>query len=354
MPHEPAGVIGGFDCHTDTHTVVALDPLGQLLDTATFDTTSVGYRQALGWLKSHGTVITVGVESTGSYGAALTRYLTSEGVTVIEINQPHPHTRFRRGKSDSIDAEAAARKVLSGQATGPAKNTSGIVESIRQITVARDGAVKARSAALCQLGDLIVTAPAQLREQLKGPKTLEGKTSVCARLRPGHTNPTDPARAAKIALRSIARRIRTLTDEINELTTEIDELVTIAAPETLSQFGVGTCHAATLLVAAGENIDRFGSEASFAHLCATAPIPASSGRTSRHRLNYAGNRQANRALHMIVVVRLRYCPDTKAYMERRLAEGRTKKEIIRCLKRYVARQLFRTLRADLTTLALRT
>jgi len=354
MTHQPAGVIGGFDCHTDTHTVAVLDPVGQLLDTATFATTSVGYCEALAWLESFGSVIAVGVESTGSYGAALTRYLTAEGITVIEINQPHPHTRFRRGKSDPIDAEAAARKVLSGQATAPAKDTSGIVEAIRQITVARDGAVKARSAALCQLGDLIVTAPASLRAHLEGPKTLEGKATICTRLRPGPANPTDPTRAAKVALRSIARRVKNLTNEIDELTAQLDELVTIAAPATLSQLGVGTCHAATLLVAAGENIDRFSSEASFAHLCAAAPIPASSGKTSRHRLNYAGNRQANRALHMIVIVRLRYCPDTKEYMQRRLGEGKTKKEIIRCLKRYVARQLYKTLRADLTTLTLRT
>lgn len=135
---------------------------------------------------------------------------------------------------------------------------------------------------------------------------------------------------------------------------ELDRLVATAAPETLSLLGLGTQHTATLLIAAGENIDRFSSEAAFAHLCAAAPIPVSSGRTDRHRLNSAGNRAANRALHMIVIVRLRYCEQTKAYMERRTTEGRTKKEVIRCRKRYVAREIYRTLRADLSTLELRT
>lgn len=349
MAHPDTEVIGGIDCHTDTHTAVALDLLGRLLGTFTFDTTTNGYRQALAWLQSLGTVIAVGVESTAGYGAALTRNLLDAGIRVIEINQPHPHTRARRGKSDPIDAEAAARKVLSGEATGAAKDTTGIVEAIRQLSVARDGAVKARSAALCQLRDLLVTAPAALREQLNVRKTLEGKATICARLRPG-TDLADPTQAAKAALRSVARRIQAMTAEIDAISAQRDALVHKAAPTTMAQLGVGANHTSTLLVAAGENIDRFTSEAAFAHLCATAPIPASSGRTSRHRLNHAGNRQANRALHLIVIVRLRHCNETKAYMQRRLAEGLTKKEIIRCLKRYVARQLYRTLRADLAAL----
>lgn len=231
----------------------------------------------------------------------------------------------RRGKSDPIDAEAAARKVLSGEATAAAKDTTGIVEAIRQINIARDGAVKARSAALCQLRDLIVTAPAALREQVSIRKTLEGKATLCARLRPS-ADLADPTQAAKAALRSVARRIQALTAEIDDITAQRDALVATAAPTTLTQLGVGPGHTATLLAAAGENIGRFHSEAAFAHLCAAAPIPASSGRTSRHRLNYAGNRQGNRALHMIVIVRLRYCDDTKAYMQRRLAEGLTNQE----------------------------
>jgi len=235
-----------------------------------------------------------------------------------------------------------------------AKDTTGIVESIRQLTVARDGAVKARSAALCQLGDLITTAPAELRERLTQRSSLEGKATLCRQFRITNTGSIDPHQAAKLALRSVARRIADLNGEITTLDVELDRLVGIAAPTTITRLGIGTSHAATLLVAAGENIDRLTSKAAFAHLCGVAPIPASSGRTTRHRLNYSGNRQANRALHMIVIVRLRYCPKTQAYMTRRPTEGRTKKEIIRCLKRYIIQDIHRTPIADLATLKERT
>jgi transposase len=350
---ETKGVIGGFDCHSEVHVGAALDPLGRLLGTASFPATPDGYRRATEWLRSFGPIIAVGVESTGSFGAALARVLNARGLRTIEINQPHRHTRSRRGKTDAIDAEAAARKVLSGEATGTPKDTSGVVEAIRQLTVAREGAVKARTAALCQLGDLLVTAPAAVREQLAVRKSLEGKATLCARLRPARGDLLDPSAAAKVALRSVARRIATLTKEAAVLAEQLDRLVAFAAPRTIRQLGLGTQNTAALLVAAGENIGRFNSEASFAHLCAAAPISASSGRTSRHRLNHGGNRQANRALHMTVIVRLRYCPRTRAYMERRVHEGRTKQEVIRCLKRYVVRDVYRTLRADLSDLALR-
>jgi len=354
MPDSPRAVIGGIDCHTDFHIAVALDPLGRVLGTESFPATCAGYDSTYRWLASFGPIAAVGVESTGSYGAALARSLAGRGCRVIEVNQPHRHLRSRRGKDDAIDAEAAARKVLSGEATAAAKDTTGIVESIRQLSVARNSAVKARTAALCQLGDLLVTAPAALRAQLDGRRTLEGKAAVCARLRPDTSRLADPAQAAKAALASLGRRIAQLGAEADELERSLGRLVAAAAPATVSRLGCGTHHTATLLIAAGENIDRLGSEASFAHLCAVAPIPASSGRTSRHRLNYAGNRAANRALHMIVLVRLRYCERTRSYLDRRVAQGKTKKEAIRCLKRFIARELYRTLRADLATLKTRT
>ena len=334
MPEPPRAVIGGIDCHTDFHVAAALDPLGRMLGSESFPATAAGYCSTRRRLASFGPVAAVGVESTGSYGAALARSLTEQGCGVIEVNQPHRHLRARRGKNDAIDAEAAARKVLSGEATAAAKDTTGLVESIRQLSVARNGAVKARSAALCQLGDLLVTAPADLRAQLDTRRTLEGKAAVCARLRPDTGRLADPAQAAKAALRSLGRRIAQLGTEPDELEDELRRLVATAAPTTLSRLGCSTHHTATLLVAAGQNIDRLGSEASFAHLCGAAPVPASSGRTSRHRLNSAGNRAANRALHMIVIVRLRYCERTRSYLDRRVAQGKTKKEAIRCLKRY--------------------
>jgi transposase len=352
MSDAVGGVIVGFDCHVDSHVAVALDPLGRRLGTASFRTTSRGYQKALTWMATFGPVIAVGVESTGSYGAALARSLANAGLRVVEVNQPHAHTRSRRGKDDTIDAEASARKVLSGEARGAAKDTGGIVESIRQLTVARDGAVKAHTAALSQLGDLVVTSPAPLRETLTRRKSLKGKATLCCRLRPSNEGP-DPMRAAKIALRSVARRIRELAGEIDRLARELNSLVATAAPNTLGRLGLGTHNTAAFLVAAGENIDRFRSAASFAHLCGVAPLPASSGRTTRHRLNHGGNRQANRALHMIVIVRLRCCPRTRAYRDRRIQEGKTKPEVIRCLKRYIVRELFRTLRQDLGTLPAR-
>ena len=354
MPDSPRAVIGGIDCRTDFHVAAALDPLGRMLGTESFPATVAGYDSTYRWLASFGPIAAVGVESTGSYGAALARSLTEQGCAVIEVNQPHRHLRARRGKDDAIDAEAAARKVLSGEATAAAKDTTGIVESIRQLSVARNSAVKARSAALCQLGDLLVTAPAELRAQLDCRRTLEGKAAVCARLRPHPGRLADPAQAAKTAMRSLGRRIAQLGAEADDLEDELGRLVAAAAPTTVSRLGCGTHHTATLLVAAGHNIDRLSSEASFAHLCGTAPVPASSGRTSRHRLNFAGNRDANRALHMIVVVRLRYCERTRHCLDRRVTEGKTKKETIRCLKRFVAREIYRTLRADLATLKTRT
>lgn len=287
------------------------------------------------------------MESTGSYAAGLVRFLTRHGVEVLEINQPHPHTRRLRGKSDTIDAEAAARKTLTAERLAIPKDTSETVESIRMLRVAREGAVKARAAAYNQLFELIVTAPDELRERFTR-KTLPGQATLCARLRPDYTRLHEPLQAAKLALRSVAERSIQLNRDIRRLDKHLSLLVTATAPRTLSLLGVSTGHAGTLLVTAGQNIDRLHSEAAFSHLCAANPIAASSGRTTRHRLNRGGNRDANGSLHMIAVVRLRYCQRTRAYAERRTAEGLSKREIIRCLERYIAREIYHTLRADLT------
>jgi len=346
MAEKRTGVIGGVDCHSRTHHAVALDGRGRRLGDAEFPATLAGYRALHSWLEEFGAVETVGIESTASYGAGLTRWLSSRQIRVLEVNQPHKHTRSRKGKSDPVDAEAAARKVLAGEVVVVPKDTTGAIEAIRQLRVVREGAVKARSAALCQLGDLIVTAPAELRESLP-PKTLQGQARVCAKLRPNPRRLAEPLHAAKFALRSLALRIATLDREIDRLDQALEELVRRAAPRTISLLGIGTQHAGQLLVTAGQNIDRLRNEAAFAHLCAAAPIPASSGLTRRHRLNRGGDRSANRTLHMVAVVRLRYCPRTRAYATRRMAEGLSKREIIRCLKRYIAREAYRTLCADL-------
>jgi transposase len=350
MTQQPPVVIGGVDAHADTHHFAALDQRGALLGNASFPTTTVGYAQALQWLERFGAVDAVAVESTGSYAAALVRYLRERDVQVAEVNQPHPHTRRRVGKSDPIDAEMAARQLLAGKATTVPKQTSGIVESIRLLRVARESAMKARTAATLQLGDLIITAPQPLRDRLAKRKTLRGKAGLCARFRASSADLSDPLHAAKLALRSLAQRIESLEREINTLDHELEQLVKQAAPRTIKLLGISTGHAGQLLTTAGENIGRLKGESSFAALCGASPTPASSGKTSRHRLNPGGNRDANRALHLIAVVRLRYCQRTRAYAERRAREGKSKREITRCLKRYIARQVYNTLLADLTAL----
>jgi transposase len=347
MTQDQPLVIGGVDSHADTHHFAALDQRGALLGTRSFPTTTPGYSQALGWLSSFGAIDAIAVESTGSYAAALVRYLREHDVRVVEVNQPHAHTRRRIGKSDPIDAEMAARLFLTGKATVTPKHTDGIIESIRTLRVARNSAVKSRTAATVQIRDLIITGPQPLRDQLADRKTLRGKATICARFRLSERNLSRPVHAAKFALRSLAQRIETLDREIENLDQQLEQLVAAAAPRTTALLGISTGHAGQLLITAGENIDRLNGEASFAALCGASPIPASSGKTTRHRLNPGGDRQANRALHLIAVCRLRYCDRTRVYAERRVREGKSQREIMRCLKRYIAREVYSTLRADL-------
>jgi transposase len=347
MAQSDTTVIGGVDCHLETHHAVAIDAQGRRLGDQAFPVSSHGYHELLSWLQQFGHLQSIGVESTASYGAGLTRYLLAAGVNVIEVNQPHRQLRYRRGKTDAIDAEGAARKVLSGEATGLPKDTTGSVEAIRQLHVVRGSAVKARSAALAQLGQLIATAPAALREHLAPPPSLHAQAARCARLRTNQAQLHQPLQAVKLALRSLGQRILALDSEIASFDLYLNRLLSTVAPRTTALLGVGTITAAQLLITVGQNAARFDDEAAFAHLCGAAPIPASSGKTDRHRLNTGGDRQANAALHLIAVCRLRYCERTRAYAARRTAEGRSKREILRCLKRYIARQVFGTLRADL-------
>jgi transposase len=345
---EAIGVTGGVDTHSNTHHAAALDDVGRLLSTREFPANIDGYEQLLDWLQSFGTLRRIGIEGTGCYGAGLTRFLRRHGIEVVEVNRPDRRARRVRGKSDPLDAESAARRALAGEDRVTPKDTTTIVEAIRVLRIARTGAVKSRTAAYNQLKDLIITAPDSLRESLRG-KTLQRVAAECARLRPDRTRLADPLHATKLALRTIALRVADLSAEIIDLDAQLDELVRCAAPRTMALLGVGPDHAAQLLITAGGNPERLQSEAAFAALCAACPIPASSGKTNRHRLNPAGDRDANRALYMITLTRLRYCPETRAYAQRRQAEGLSKRETIRCLKRYVARQVYHAVRADLST-----
>ena len=340
MSEGQVDVYGGVDTHRDVHVAAVVDSTGRVLGTAPFAADTAGYEQLGDWLQSHGRVVRVGVEGTGSYGAGLARHLTSIGVEVMEVNRPNRQLRRRFGKTDTTDAQAAARAVLNGQATAVPKSGNGRVESIRMLTVARRSATKARTQAINQLHALVVTAPHQVRHQLERLPA-KARVNTCAGFRPGTANTTN--RYAKQALRSLARRYQTLTAEIKELTTQINHLCAQANPALLATPGVGADTAAALLVAAGDNPDRMQSEASFAALCGASPVQASSGRTVRHRLNRGGNRQANNALWRIATTRMRRHQPTISYTEKRRAEGKNRKEIIRCLKRHIAREIYHLL-----------
>lgn len=335
-------IVGGVDTHRDTHTAAAVDRYGQLLGHQQFDATAAGYRQLLRWLRSFGQLTMVGVEGTSSYGTALTAHLLDQQVPVVEVDRPDRSTRRRVGKSDPIDAEAAARAALADVRTSTAKHHDGPVESIRVLRVARRTAVQHRADALRQLRTLIVTAPDPLRAVLRG-LTLRRLLNTCAGLRPDLTRLRDPEQATKLALKDLARRHAALTVEIADLDKHLDVLVADANPGLIDLYGVGTDVAGQLLVTAGQNPHRISSDAAFAMLCGAAPIPASSGRTHRHRLNRGGDRQANAALHRVVVVRMKRHGPTRAYVERRTTEGLSKKDIMRCLKRAVAREVFHQL-----------
>ena len=337
-----AEIVVGIDTHKHTHTAVALNALGARLGAMTVPVSRDGYRRIETWARAFGPVRAFGIEGTGSYGAGLSRALREAGHRVLEVNRPDRSARRRHGKDDTLDAEAAARAVLGGQATAEPKSGTSSVEMIRHLKVARDAAVKAKTQAMLTLKAIIVSAPAELREQLEG---IRGKLTLVrhlAALRPGPMVST--AASAKVALKAIARRWLVLREEIEGHDRELDRLVSTNAPDLTAARGVATATAAEMLLLVGDNPERVRSEGALAKLCGACPIPASSGRTSRHRLNRGGNRQANAALHRVVVTRMRLHQPTIDYVGRRTREGKTKAEIMRCLKRYVAREIFGLLR----------
>jgi transposase len=349
-PSSQREVIGGVDTHSAAHHAAAVDAAtGRLLGDREFPATAAGYARLLAWLQSLGQVAAVGVEGTGSYGAGLFRHLDGAGVAVIEVSRPNRQARRFQGKSDPIDAIAAARAVLAGTATTIPKPRDGKVEAIRMIRATRRSAVKARRAAINQMHGLLWGAPEPLRDKLRGYRRAALVTR-CAALRPDPARASDPAVTAALMLRRLARRIAALDAEITDASNQLATLIQATAPALLAIFGAGTEAAAQLLTTAGQNPHRLHSEAALARLCGTAPIPASSGTTTRHRLHRGGDRQANAAIHMIVISRLRWHQPTRAYLARRTTEGKTRKEIIRCLKRALIRELYTALKTDLPDL----
>ena len=339
-PHPTSAiVIGGVDTHKEIHVAAVVDHRDVVIGTEVFSTTRAGYRALLRWMRSFGEVKRVGVECTGSYGAGVLRFLENAGLEVLEVTAPDRSVRRKKGKTDTLDAENAAHAAYAGIRTVTPKTRDGMVESLRVLRVARKTAVAARRVALQMLRMQIISAPEELRDQVRNLTRMQLIRTI-ATWRPDASDYRDPTTATRIALRSLARRYLELSDEIADLDVPIRALVEHLNPALLERTGVGVESAAQLLVTAGDNPERLRSEASFAALCGVSPIPASSGMSVRHRLNRGGDRAANSALHMIVISRLRIDDTTKAYVQRRTAEGRSKLEIMRCLKRYVAREIY--------------
>lgn len=352
----------GVDTHADVHVAAVIDQVGHELGHRSFPTTPAGHRALHTWIGTHGVVTVVGIEGTGVYGAGLARHLTAGGVRIVEVDRPDRKSRRFEGKSDPIDAYAAARAALSGRATGTPKSRDGNVEMIRVLRVARSSAVKARAVAITQLKAVIKSAPDELRSELRH---LDGATLItrCAGLRcnrrpaptpspfakrkprPGRLD--DVAAATKRTLASLARRVQRLDDDIADFDDDLAQLVAETAPTLVAMFGVGTDVGGQLLATVGDNPDRITTSAAFAHLCGVAPIPASTGKTNRHRLNRGGDRHANCALYRIAMSRLRYDSRTRLYRDRLLATGKTNKDAMRVLKRAIAREVYQAIKTDL-------
>jgi transposase len=336
----PETVILGVDTHLDIHVGAVISQAGKLLGTRIIQTSQTGYQELLDLAESFGVLKRAGIEGTGTYGAALTRFLIKNGLYIVEVNRPDRSKRRLEGKSDPLDAENASRTVLSGSSKAIPKMQSGACEALRIISVARRSAVKARTQAINQLRALLVSAPQDIRDQLWKSKPHDC-VAACISCEASEYSPLRVALCC--SLRSLAKRWVALTEELNEL----DKLTRKYASSLRSQFGVGPQTAAILLAVAGDNPARLKNEAALASLCGVNPLPASSGKTVRHRLNRGGSREANNALWTIALVRMRSDPRTRVYVDRRTGEGLSTKEILRCLKRYIVRELYPLILSDL-------
>jgi len=333
----------GVDTHRDSHTAAVLDTTGGVVADLTVPADAFGYKRVLAFGRMHAPARRAwAIEGTGSFGAGLTTFLLERGEWVVEIDRPARPARRNGAKSDELDAARAATEALAREHLAQPRSR-GEREAIRVLLVTRQGAVVSRTRAIAHLKALLVTAPEQLRGHFRN-MTTDDQVVRCSRLR---TAPSQAAehRSTILALRSTARRILALEAEANDLESEIERLVKAAAPRLLDERGVGALSAAQLLCS-WSHPGRLRSEAAFAALAGSAPIPASSGQTVRHRLNRGGDRQLNRALHTIVLSRLAHDDETKAYAAKRRAQGRTPREIKRCLKRHLARRLFKLLEAS--------
>jgi len=335
-------ITGGVDTHLDVNVAAAIDHIGGFLGVESFITTPEGNAELLGWLLEFGPIDKVGIEGTSSYGTSLARYLRKEGISVVEVDRPNRQERRRTGKSDTTDAIEAARAALSGRAQGAGKAKDGKVEAIRALLIVRRSAKETKIKTLNQIRHLGFTAPEEIRARLR-PCSRHTIAGVAASFRP--RKESDPVTfATKTALRALGERVQVLDEEKGRIDVLLCGLVNDVGSDLLSLYGVGPETAAMLLVAAGDNPERVRTEPAWAKLCGAAPKPADSGKVSGHmRLDSGGDRQANSALHGIVLTRMRHDPRTQAYVERRVKDGLTKRDVIRVLKRYVAREVYHRL-----------
>ena len=340
-------VVIGVDTHKHVHVAAVMDTIGGILATLTITTDAGGFKQLLEWASDFGKVLAFGIEGTGSYGATLTSFLRRHGHKVIEAGRPDRRTRRANGKSDTLDAENAARSVLAGFATATPKTADGAVEMIRQLKIAHDSAVADRTASMVTMKAMLVHGSDELRRETSRTTQIMLARHLAA-LRPRVLESPDDA--LRHSLRSLARRWQQLDTEAKELSAMIEQLVTRTAPQLLEQFGIGVDTAAEILIVVGDNPERIRSEAAFAKLAGISPVPTGSGMTSgRHRINHGGHRQLNAAIYRTVIVRMRFHEPTIAYVARRTAEGKSKREIIRCLKRYVIREVYHLVKIDPST-----
>lgn len=336
--HQATGVIGGIDTHADTIHVAALDTLGRELGDKEFPTTPGGYRDVLEFLTGFGELECIGIEGTSSFGAGITTAARTDGHEVREVIRPQRTVRRMQGKSDPIDAYQAARAVLSGQARTMPKTDD--VDAIRALLITRRSATKARTAAMNQIHAMLVTAPVAIREKYRSmthKELLDALTSC----RPASQDGV--LRSVLTSLKMLAQRHRFLSEQTRELDHQLRELIARTNLALLSAKGVGPVTAAQLLVTAGGHPERLASETSFAALCGTAPVPASSGKTTRYRLSRGGDRHANSALHTVATVRMSSDARTKTFVAAQRAKGRSNPEIHRILKRAIAREIYKLL-----------
>ena len=348
MLAEVVDAVVGVDTHRDTHEVEIAYPSGTPIATITISNDSSGYAELLAWIsqRAPGPRVVVSIEGTRSYGAGLARAVTAAGLLVIECEQPHRTARRGKGKSDPIDAHLAVLTALGLDADRlPTPRADGDREALRILLGARQELTTTRTGQINRLRALLRGGEDTERQIARGALTEATLASLARRRAAREASREHAVRHAEI--RRLALAVREATRALKANHTQLQAIVDELAPGLTDQPGIGAVSAAQAIVSFSHP-GRCRNDAAFAALAGTSPLEASSGRTVRHRLNRGGDRALNRSIHTIALTRMRTCPTTRAYVARRTAEGKTSREIRRCLKRYVCRAVFRELQTCMT------